>query len=684
MPLPYEGDSSDPGVPGIGGINSAGGVGVSGQSTAGGIGVQGKSNGGVAGSFEGDVGVTGSLTAQNIVLGENLSVAGTATIGSTLGVTGQVSAQDGLTVTGNVGIGTTNPQRKLQISDDVIGLSFDPGTSPNAGVLRFGDNTGWKLHFGRSREGPGATLNSSTSGLLMTIQDNGNVGIGIEKPSARLSIVLPNATEIGNTAHSSTLLTSSGSLGTTPGEVALASFGLKVGNDLSFGVRAIRTAAGTDWNSTAIGLGMDVDNTVRAGAALFLHANGNVGIGTAAPTAKAQIRVTNEGDWALKLQSGPNDFLDIRPNNVGGRFQTELNTLNNRDLVILTGTGNVGIGTPAPSKPLTIQAQRTGQELIGFQDPSGATKWHINQNLGGTNPGLNFVESGVADGRLFLKAGGNVGLGTTNPQGQLDVAGLVRLGLDEGNGSGPKTISFSRDPGDEGNAGKIAYKPGGWDNTALCIVGAGAFPRKTRIYDDLAIQRHLTVVGDLMISGRIGVLGWSPTPRTAGWGGGIHTWDLEAEGTVWSRNGYQSGPRDLAENHYSDLDLSPGDLVRLDENRDRIMLSERPNHEFVVGIVSTKPGFLLNANDNSKDTEDGMRAYPVALAGCVPCKVTDENGPINRGDLLTSSSTPGHAMKAKPIQIGGLEIYRPGTIIGKALDSIQSGKGIIEVFVTLR
>jgi hypothetical protein len=76
---------------------------------------------------------------------------------------------------GNVGIATVNPMRKLQIGDDVIGLGFDPGISPNAGVLRFGDNTGWKLHFGRSRERSGGPLNFGTTGLLMTIQDNGNV-----------------------------------------------------------------------------------------------------------------------------------------------------------------------------------------------------------------------------------------------------------------------------------------------------------------------------------------------------------------------------------------------------------------------------------------------------------------------------------------------------------------------------
>jgi hypothetical protein len=89
---------------------------------------------------------------------------------------------------GNVGIGTTNPLRKLQIGDGVDGISFDSGTSPNAGVWRFGDNTGWKLHFGRSSEASGGAANSSTQGLLMTIQDNGNVGIGTPSPTSILEL----------------------------------------------------------------------------------------------------------------------------------------------------------------------------------------------------------------------------------------------------------------------------------------------------------------------------------------------------------------------------------------------------------------------------------------------------------------------------------------------------------------
>jgi hypothetical protein len=96
-----------------------------------------------------------------------------------------------LLVDGNVGIGTETPARKFQIGPDVDGLGFELAqrASPNVGVIRFGDNTGWKLHFGRSRERPNGELNSGLSGLLMTIKDNGYVGIGTETPRAKLEVI---------------------------------------------------------------------------------------------------------------------------------------------------------------------------------------------------------------------------------------------------------------------------------------------------------------------------------------------------------------------------------------------------------------------------------------------------------------------------------------------------------------
>jgi hypothetical protein len=90
---------------------------------------------------------------------------------------------------GNVGIGTLEPQRKLQIGHADASIGFAPSdVSPNAGYIRFGDNTGWKLHFGRSREGAGGTLNEGTTGVLLTIQDKGNIGIGELDPLGKLVI----------------------------------------------------------------------------------------------------------------------------------------------------------------------------------------------------------------------------------------------------------------------------------------------------------------------------------------------------------------------------------------------------------------------------------------------------------------------------------------------------------------
>jgi hypothetical protein len=56
-----------------------------------------------------------------------------------------------------------------------------------------------------------------------------------------------------------------------------------------------------------------------------------------------------------------------------------------------------------------------------------------------------------------------------------------------------------------------------------------------------AQQAHLRVIGDATISGKLGTNGELPTPREKTWGGGLHTWDVEAEGTIWSMNGYAEG-----------------------------------------------------------------------------------------------------------------------------------------------
>jgi hypothetical protein len=69
---------------------------------------------------------------------------------------------------------------------------------------------------------------------------------------------------------------------------------------------------------------------------------------------------------------------------------------------------------------------------------------------------------------------------------------------------------------------------------------------------------------------------------------------------------------------------------------------------------------------------------PLAVVGVVPCKVSAENGAIGPGDLLVSSSVPGFAMK------GTNRKKMLGAVVGKALEPLTSGNGIILVLVTLQ
>jgi hypothetical protein len=135
-------------------------------------------------------------------------------------------------------------------------------------------------------------------------------------------------------------------------------------------------------------------------------------------------------------------------------------------------------------------------------------------------------------------------------------------------------------------------------------------------------------------------------------------------------------------------DYALGDVLSIAPDG-TLMLSTTPNATNLAGVFSAKPGFLGDTEIAAHgieyfDSPDTQQRIAVALVGIVPVKVTDENGPIRPGDLLTTSSTPGHAMKAKPVVVSGVEIYPTGTILGKALASWDKGSGMIQVLVTLR
>jgi hypothetical protein len=121
----------------------------------------------------------------------------------------------------------------------------------------------------------------------------------------------------------------------------------------------------------------------------------------------------------------------------------------------------------------------------------------------------------------------------------------------------------------------------------------------------------------------------------------------------------------------------PGDLLVIDPSGERrLSLSQTPYSTLVAGIYSTQPGVV--ASTHRVDEALPNNEVPLAIVGIVPCKVAAENGPIATGDLLVTSSMPGYAMK-------GIDRQRMlGAVVGKALEPLPKGMGVIQVLVTLQ
>lgn len=155
---------------------------------------------------------------------------------------------------------------------------------------------------------------------------------------------------------------------------------------------------------------------------------------------------------------------------------------------------------------------------------------------------------------------------------------------------------------------------------------------------------------------------------------------VDGNGTIFADGGFRPFGADFAEAvrvKGSTEQYAPGDLLIIDASGERrLSLSQTPYSTLVAGIYSTQPGVV--ASTHRVDEALPNNEVPLAVVGIVPCKVTAENGPIIAGDLLVSSSIAGHAMK-------GTDRGRMlGAVVGKALEPLQKGTGVIQVLVTLQ
>lgn len=338
--------------------------------------------------------------------------------------------------------------------------------------------------------------------------------------------------------------------------------------------------------------------------------------------------------------------------------------------------GDVGIGTTSPESELDVRGTATLQQSgIANHDnlrikkngsPSaGNAQFVFSHRSDGTSLWLygyngstyrNFQSwdhdeqtvqfpSGGQD--LFINEKlGRVGIGTASPQQRLHVAGTTRMDGTGGGTTSPALLITNSSPS-----------------------GIGLFSVTSSSDANMVVVNK--AAGDL-------IKGFS------GADGGNMVFQVNNAGQVYSaeeiscKSVFIRGGADLAEPFAMSSDsVPPGAVVVIDPSQPgRLKLGTEPYDSKVAGIVSGAGGVQPGISMIQTEALEGGRN--VALSGRVYALVDADFAPVEPGDLLTTSSTPGHAMKAADAA------RRPGASIGKAMTPLKSGRGLVLVLVSLQ
>lgn len=307
-------------------------------------------------------------------------------------------------------------------------------------------------------------------------------------------------------------------------------------------------------------------------------------------------------------------------------------------------TNKIGIGTVSPVQKLDLYAGVSGTTRFRLENLGGYVDY-MTQNGGG-----GIIAS---NGRqlIFAKSTGQVGYGTTNPTEEIhyvDSSTDTRMRLQNPGGN----VDFANFNGKfgivAGNQFRLVL-----DSTGKLAVG----------YTSSAITPQATLDVN---------------------GGAVFANDTTVNGELTMDVANITGGSDLSENFNiralpgMDNGVQPGMVVCIDPDRPgELMLSSRAYDKTVAGVISgaggLRPGMMMGQQGTLANG-----AHPVALTGRVYCMVDAISAPIEPGDLLTTSDTPGHAMKAQSYDLAH------GTIIGKAMTGLAEGKGLVMVLVNLQ
>jgi len=419
-------------------------------------------------------------------------------------------------------------------------------------------------------------------------------------------------------------------------------------------------------NGTGAKLAYDANNSVNVGGGLTIFSsggsesmrlqNGFLGIGTNAPQRLLHVASSDPDTPLMRLGFYNNGYyMDLD--------RLSLNVVNN-DLLLKTNgsermrvatSGNIGIGTPSPQRLLHIASNDPDTPLmrLGFYNNGYYMDLdRLSMNIVNND----FLIKTNGSERIRVMTGGDVGIGFSAPLTRVDVAGtaqtlngarrVMRLLDDTAMAAG---VGAGLDLG--GKTDAATYAPfanvKGLKSTATSGDASGKF-----------------VIG-------VNVAGTVTDKVTVDSTGMSLTGDLVVSGNVAAK--YQ----DVAEWVPATVHMEPGTVVILNrEHENEVMPSARAYDTAVAGVVSAQPGVILGVAGDSK--------AQIATTGRVKVHVDANRGPIAIGDLLVTSDKPGTAMKSQPVDLGGIAIHRPGTVIGKALQPLAQGEGEILVLLSLQ
>lgn len=177
--------------------------------------------------------------------------------------------------------------------------------------------------------------------------------------------------------------------------------------------------------------------------------------------------------------------------------------------------------------------------------------------------------------------------------------------------------------------------------------------------------------------GKVGIGTHLPSEKLHVEGGAFIKQNLVVEGEISGAKVFNAVYQDVAEWVPAAEDMVPGTVVVLDPSTsNQVMPSHRAYDTTVAGVVSAQPGVLLGVAAATKEQ--------IATTGRVRVKVDATRGAIRIGDILVTSDKPGRAMKSEPIDVAGIGIHRPGTVVGKALEPLADGEAEILVLLSLQ